>query len=333
MSMTGGLALDPIIVKIIADATKYDQAILKVEQRLMKMADNLVATGTKMSLAITTPLTAFGAVALKQFAAFEEGLTRVKGAANLTQVEFKQMEAAAKSLSRELGMSATKLTGTFGALIRGGMSLDTVIKGGAGKQAAMLAEVGEVGTDVAAETVVKIMSVFKKDGMDAAQSVNILSAAADASVISIGNMIESIAQGSAAAASANIPFKDFAAVMAMVGQKGLLGSDAGTSFKTFVQRLTDPESRMALKALGVDTLDANKNLKDMRTIIDDLNKAFASLPTGEKMEKLSKIFGSDASRIAGMLSDLGAEGFDEMTKGMEEALTVQQKYDQLFGRK
>ncbi len=317
--------LEKLIVRLVADATQYDKVLNHVERETGQTFKRIAALGTRLSVSLTLPLVAAGVKSLKLFAGFEEGIKRVGGAAGLSATEMKVMSKAAMDLSKNLGQSPEKMVGTFGALIRGGFTLQQVLDG-AGESAAKLATVGEVDTDVAAETVVKILNVFKADGLSAAQAVDTLASAADASVISIGDMIQTLSQGGNTAASAGNSFKEFGAMAAMLGQAGIMGSDAGTSIKSFYSRLTDPKPRAKLEALVGSIADVKGNLLPIRDIMEKLNKQFASMPNAQKLGVLTKIFGTDASRAALVFATNGAKGFDEFTKKMEEARTVAEKY-------
>ncbi|RIK84343.1 MAG: phage tail tape measure protein [Planctomycetota bacterium] len=290
-----------------------------------------IANAGMLTGALRTLPPVLGAIkSVKDFATFEQTLVRAGSAAGLTAKQIDQMGDAALGLSKDLGMSATSIAGTFDALLRGGLGIDRVLSD-AGRNAAMLAEIAQTSADQASESIVKILSVFHRENLDAANAVNTLSAAADASVISINDMMLSLAQGASLAAAAGQSYQDTTAAIAMLGNAGLVASDAGTSLKTFFQQLTDVDAAKKLRAIGVNALDAAGNVKPLRDIIAELNRAVKDLPTGARLQALTSVFGSDAARAAEVFASGGVAAFDKIKSSMQGALTVGEKYAQLQG--
>jgi hypothetical protein len=130
-----------------------------------------------------------------------------------------------------------------------------------------------------------------------------------------------IAQAGGVASSVGVSFDDFNATIAAISPLFASGSDAGTSFKTFLQRLI-PQSKEAgalMKELGIITadgtnrfFDASGQLKSMSEIAGILNTAFAGLSEEQKINAASTIFGTDAMRAAFAIADAGSGTIDEL---------------------
>ncbi|PAD72376.1 phage tail tape measure protein, partial [Paenibacillus campinasensis] len=109
--------------------------------------------------------------------------------------------------------------------------------------------------------------------------------------------------------------------------RGLKGSDAGTSLKTMLQTLQPvTEDQIALfEALGLVTADGSNqffdaagNIKSLNEIAGTLRKSMSKLTNQERQHALKLMFGTDAVRAATILYKEGAEGVekfrDEMSK-------------------
>lgn len=78
------------------------------------------------------------------------------------------------------------------------------------------------------------------------------------------------------AAEMGISIEDFNTVLAGTASNFASGSDAGTSFKTLMQRLANPtdEVKAAMQQYGISLFDANGEMRSMSDIAQDLNQVF-----------------------------------------------------------
>ncbi len=109
-------------------------------------------------------------------------------------------------------------------------------------------------------------------------------------------------------------FDDFTGTIAAVASGFQSGSDAGTSLKTFIQSLVpaSDNAAAAMEAIGFSAYDAAGNMKSMEDIAQNLQDGLAGLSEEQKNYTLKTIFGSDASRIAGLMAEQGAKGIKKM---------------------
>lgn len=120
--------------------------------------------------------------------------------------------------------------------------------------------------------------------------------------------------------------EDFNASIAAISPLFQSGSDAGTSYKTFLQRLI-PQSDKAydsMKELGIITkdgsnrfLDAEGNLRSMADISGVLADVTKGLSDEQKISAYTTIFGTDAMRAAAGMAQVGTEEFTKMSKAIE----------------
>lgn len=321
--------IERILVRIVADATSYDRVMDRVVGRMTQTAARLTAAGRRLTMGFTAPLLAMATISVASAGKFEYSAARIQGAANMTTAQITQTKDSVLELARELGMRPTALIDTFEELTKGGADLAQILAG-SGKVSAMLAKVGGVDNSVAAKTMVKILNVFHRDNLTAAQAANTLSAAADASVISIEDMIHSISQGSSMAAQAQQSFTDFATSIGLLGQAGIVSRDAGTSLKTFFMSLFSGERQKYFEKYGLSAKTATGQIKPLRNIIADLDKILAKMSPSMQLRAVSEMFGSDAARSAITLANAGAEGFDKLKAKMVGATTVEEKYNLLL---
>jgi hypothetical protein len=158
-----------------------------------------------------------------------------------------------------------------------------------------------------------------------------MSAAADASATSIQEMAQAFSQASAVAATSNMSIDDLSAALAVLANKGIVGSDAGTSVKTMMQKLKVPtdEAADALARIGLsfDSFrGADDQLLDTAGVIGVLQKALKGVNAQTKDDVLGSVFGADAIRAVTIFTQVGVEGFQGMKDAMRSSLPVGEKY-------
>ncbi|EMZ9829837.1 phage tail tape measure protein, partial [Listeria monocytogenes] len=147
-------------------------------------------------------------------------------------------------------------------LLKAGLSVKDVINGGL-SGALSLATAGELDLASAAEIAATVLNAFKDDNLSVADAANILAGAANASGTGVEEMKMSLQQVSAVASGVGLSFDDTSTMLAVFAQKGLKGSDAGTSLKTMLQRL-HPTTKAAWEqfdALGLSIVDNETAMK------------------------------------------------------------------------
>jgi hypothetical protein len=127
---------------------------------------------------------------------------------------------------------------------------------------------------------------------------------------------------------AGLSFQETVQTMALIAPSFSSAADAGTSMKTFLQRLiptTKDATEMMIK-LGLATKDGKSRFFDakgefigMEKAAKLLHDATKNLSDEQKFLALNTIFGADAIRAAAAIADAGAEGYNEMGQAMKDA--------------
>jgi TP901 family phage tail tape measure protein len=326
----GAVKAGGVFVEIGADPRKFFSTLTKVNKSLGNMGRSLSSGGGRLAAAgigMAAPI----AAAVRQGASFESTLLSIRASTGATVGEIDKIKASAMQMSQALGVGPTEAAQGMLELLKAGMSLDTVL-GGAGKTALEFAKVGDMDVAQAAVVMSDAMKVF---GVSSEVAANTLSSAADASSTSIEGITQAFAQVSAQAALSNQSIGDTSAALAIMANNGVKGSDAGTSLKTMLQRLSAPvdDAANALEQLGLSTQSfrgADGKMKPLVDIIGTLNQAMGGLDQTAKDDIFRRVFGSDAIRAAAILSTSGVDGFNRMRNAMASALPVGEKYRMLM---
>lgn len=209
-------------------------------------------------------------------------------------------------LDPTLKVNATEAADAIQKLASNGLTM-TQIMDGAAKATVLLANSTDADFGTAAAIATDSMALFNIKAEDMMRAVNGITGVTVASKFEIGDYQLALAQSGAVAAASGVEFGDFNTTIAAISNSFASGSDAGTSFKTFLTRLT-PDTEAAtgeMMRLGLMTedgsnqfYDAAGNLKSMSEISGILSNALAGLTEEQKNTTLSTLYGSDASRAA-----------------------------------
>lgn len=278
--------------------------------------------------AITAAISTASAFMISIGAKFQEQIANV-GAVTLTTGQNLEVFADhARSIAREIPLSLTNIAKAGGELVRAGLTVEEAM-GGATKAVSelTLASAGELGLENAARMVAGGLLAFNLQAKDAERVANALTAAAVKSAVTFSDVDRSFRQAASVAALVGFSVEDLSALIGMLGQAFIRGSDAGTSLKQMFISMMKPSKQalVLMKQYGLSLYDANGQVTSARNLLTRLQVAFGeqAIATGKLTENerdfaLATIFGSDAIRAAIVNALKGTETFDEFKASMEE---------------
>lgn len=275
--------------------------------------------------ALVGGLVAFGRGALDVGRQFEAMMLRVQAVSGAGQGDMDRLAEAAKQLGATTAFTAMEAAGAIETLVKNGVGVSEILNGALDASVSLA---GALGGEVApaADLVTDVMQQF---GLQAAQLPEIadrLTGAALNSKFGFDDLRLAIAQAGGVAGASGVEIEDFLTSIAATASSFASGSDAGTSFKTFLQRLI-PEGNKAAEAmsdLGLEFFDAQGNMKGMAEIAGELQDGLAGLSEEARSEALKTIFGTDAIRTAAALAKTGAQGFRDLAASMSEISAQEQ---------
>lgn len=304
-----------------------------ISTMISRVSSTLVSVGSTITRNVTVPvlalgagLIAVGADAIKTGADFEKAMSGVQAILGASNEELERLKNLAMNLGLDpnLIVSASQAAAVMEELAKNGLTTDQILNGAA---RAAIALANATGTDfgTAAQVASTAMQLFNLNGEQMVSIVNNITGVANASRFSVEDFAQAMAMGGGVAAAMGVPIEDFAVVIAGLSTSFSSGSDAGTSFKVFLQRLAPETDKAteAMKELGLITeedgnrfFDAEGNMKSLAEIAGILQEAFKDLSDEQKIQALHTIFGTDAMRAANAMAELGADGFEKLAETM-----------------
>jgi TP901 family phage tail tape measure protein len=262
---------------------------------------------------------------------FESALYKFQAVAgdSLTKagLSFDDVKQKALALGASTQFSAQQALDAMTELMKGGVNVKDVM-GGATDATLALAAAAQLDLANAATIVAKQLGVWGETGVTAANVADLLASAANASTVDVEELALGLANVGGSAKVAGLSFEETVQTMALIAPSFSSASDAGTSMKTFLQRLipTTKDATQMMIELGLATKDGNSKFFDAKGNFIGMEKAAQllydatkGLSEEQKFLALNTIFGSDAIRAAAAIANAGASGYNEMGQAMKDA--------------
>lgn len=321
------MANKSVRVVLSAVTSGYESAMSRASAKTKGLAD----TADKLSqekgwghiekAAMAASAITIGAVGamISTYARFDEAMSQVGAATGATAEELGELRKAAMDAGAEFGQfSSIDAAGAIEELGKAGLSTSEIIGGGL-RGAMALAAADGMSVAAAAELTADALMMFGKSGKDATKVADLLAQGAGAATGSARDLGMALSQVGAVANSMGLSVEDTTTSLALFAANGIKGSDAGTSLKTMLMSLANPSKKAALEMekLGINAFNAEGNFVGMRDLSGQLEEKLSGLTTEQRNASLAIMFGSDAMRVASILTVKGAEGYDAIAKSME----------------
>lgn len=309
-----------------------EKKLAAAQRNLNRMADSFKDVGKRLTTFVTVPVAGAAAAAIKMGGDFEASMNRVAISTQGTAAELKAMNDLALKLGKDTVFGATDAADAMDELAKNGLSARQVLDGAA-TAAVNLASAAGSELSPAAKAISDVMQQFKLGANELPGAVNQITGAVNQSKLDFADFAGAIAQAGGVAGSVGVSFTDFNAAIAATSALFASGSDAGTSFKTFLLALpgNSKPAIEAIKQYGLQFYDAQGKMRSMSEIAEQLRTKLGGLSDEAKTNVLKTIFGTDALRTAIGLMDQGAKGLDTVKAKIAETDAAAQSAQRLKG--
>lgn len=319
-----------VSVRLRAVTSEYTAAMAKAGQSTKAFAKDAVqhVEGTARSLqGVSTEATiaggallGLGVAAVASTARFDKQMSAVQAATKASAATMEQLRASALKAGADTVFSATEAAAGQEALSKAGVSTADILRGGL-RGALDLAAAGGIEVADAADTAATALTVFGLRGSDVEHVADLLAAGAGKAQGGVDDLGMALKQSALVAKQTGLSVEDTTGALAEFASAGLIGSDAGTSFKTMLQRLTPQSAQAAdlMDQLGLNAYDASGQFIGLEAYAGKLRAGLSKLTPEARNAALATLFGSDAVRAAAVLYNDGAEGVKKWRDNVNDA--------------
>lgn len=300
-----------VTVRLRADISSYTRGMRTAARSSSELAG--------IGAAASTALVAGFAMAVAAAAKFDKALSNVRAVSGASAAQMTKLRAAALEAGKSTSFSATEAADAEAELARAGVSVAN-ITGGALKGSLALAASGQIDLSESATIAAQAMNTFGLAGKDVGHIADVLSAGANKSASDVHGLGESLRMGGLLAHQTGLSLEDTVGTLSAFADHALIGSDAGTSLKTMLQRLVpqSQEAKAAMDKLGFSAYDSQGNFVGLSELAGRLQTSFGKLTPEARNSAMATIFGSDAVRAATILYEQGSAGIDKYVKAVDD---------------
>ncbi len=267
---------------------------------------------------------------IKAAAGFEQAMAKVRAISGASMEEMAKLTEQARQLGRDTQFSASETAGAQELLARAGFKSNEIIAAMPGLLNMAAAE----GLDLARASDVAA-STLRGFGLSADQTqrvADVLAKASASTQTDISQLGESMKMVAPVAAALNISLEETTAMLGVMANNGIKGTQSGTALRAALLRLAkEPkqakealealgmeagtleedmlETERALKRMGIQTRDSAGNMRTIPSLMKAMHESMKHMGSADKLAAMGKIFGTEAA--PGMIAVMKAATDDE----------------------
>jgi TP901 family phage tail tape measure protein len=311
------------------------QAISKAVQALKNFAKSVVDTGIAFDESMSNVKAISCSVADDAIPALEDqakemGLAFAEGA-NATETAMNILESKAEQMGRTTKFTANEVADAFWYMAMAGWKTGAMLDGIDGVMNLAAAS----GSDLAetCDIVTDALTAFGESSGEAGRLADIMAAASSNANTNVSMMGETFKYAAPLAGALGYSMEDTALATGLMANAGIKATQAGTSLRGFLTRMSAPtkESAAAMEELGLSLEDGEGNMKSLKIVLEELRSAFGdiNIPADEFTAELAKITTKQNELAAALeAGEISQEKYNkEMTKtGKQEEELMHKAY-------
>ena len=314
--MAAGINLGALVYDLMLKKGTWEQDIDRakmdvrsVEKAFSETGASISKAGSALTMGVTLPILGAAAAIGKVGIDFDSSMSRVKAISQATEAEFDSLRKKALQLGRDTAFSSNQSAQAMENLAAAGFATNEIIASMDG----LLDLAASSGTDlgVAAQITSSILRGFNMAASDSGHIADVLALASSKTNAQVESMGDAMKYVAPIASAMGISLEETAAAIGILSNAGIMGSQAGTTLRASLARLTKPTEQMqtVMNDLGLAFYDADGKMKSIQELVIQLSGSFEGLTEQQQQSAITTLFGQEA--MSGMLA-LIAAGPDQL---------------------
>ena len=281
-------------------------------QKGIKSIGDIAQSGMRATSAIITgaasAIGTMGAAAIKVGSEFEAAMSKVEAISGASGRGLEELTNKAKEMGSKTKFSATESANAFEYMAMAGWKTGDMLSGIEGIMNLAAASGEDLATT--SDIVTDALTAFGMKAGDATRFADVLAQASSNANTNVGMMGETFKYVAPVAGALGYTAEDTAVAIGLMANAGIKSSQAGTSLRSMMSRLTKPtkEVQGAMDALGVSLTNSDGSMKTLNEIMLDLRDGFSGLSKAEMAQVASSLAGQEA--MSGLLAIVNASDDD-----------------------
>lgn len=302
-----------------ADMKTFSDENATFNDKLAATGSIMKNVGSTMTKWVTLPLVGVGTAAMKVGNEFESQMSRVQAISEATGDQLQMLTDQAMDLGASTSFSAKEAALGMEQLASAGFTVEEIYEAMPG----LLDLAASSGADLATASEIAASAV-RGFGLEAANTgyvADVFAEAAARTNAQVEDMGQAMKYIAPVAHAMGLEIDETAAAVGILSDAGIKGSQAGTTLRGALTRLTKPtkDATTVMKQYGMSFYDANGNMLSMEGIIGQLEQGLSGLTQQQRNQALTTLFGQEALSGMLVLLEAGPEKLAELTEGLNGA--------------
>lgn len=272
---------------------------------------------------VSAGLVAAGTMAATTFMDFDRVITGAGAKAGASAAELEKMRAAATQMGADFPVSATEVAQAMDALAASGFNANqTVALMPSILTSAVASGEGLAQTSQVVTSALNIWGMAQENvGQNAARVADVIQQAANASALGLQDFGIALQYAGAPAAALNVNIEELSTALALIKNRGIDASTAGTSLRSLFTRLSNPpkQAAEAIAQLGLQVTDSAGNFIGLENVISQMRSAMQGLNDTQRIALAQAIAGTEGYSALLSMVDTAPEEYRRMTEEINNA--------------
>lgn len=308
-----------LIVKIGANLSNFDRQMKKLTKDVKTVGTKLKNVGAGMTAAITLPVAAIGAAAIKTGMDFEAAMSKVAAISGATGDDFAALEAKAREMGATTQFSASEAAEALTYMAMAGWKTEDMLSGIEGVMALAAASGEDLAT--VSDIVTDALTAFGMSAAESGRFADVLAAASANANTNVSMLGESFKYVAPVAGALGYSVEDTSKALSLMANAGIKGTQAGTALRTMLTNLSSPtaKTKKAMDELGISLTNSDGTMKSLDEVMQDLRTSFAGLDESQQAAYASTIFGREAMSGALAIINASEEDYNKLTEAINSS--------------
>lgn len=286
-----------------------------VGNKMKSVGNKMKDVGKTLMTKVTLPLAGIGTASAKTAMDFEASMSEVKAITGATGEEFKKLENLAKQMGANTSKSATESAQAIKYMGLAGWDTTQIMEGL--EPILRLSEAGNLDLARASDLVTDSMSALGITTKELPKYLDQLAQTSRSSNTNIDALAEAFILVGGSFKNLNTPLDEANALLGVLANRGIKGSEAGNSLNSILINLTSGagQAGKAMQELGLSAFDNEGKFKGVTVVLQELKQKLSGMTEEQKNTYLAMIGGkTQISTLNALLDGLGNEYEDLRSK-------------------
>ncbi|WP_278523220.1 phage tail tape measure protein [Clostridium cochlearium] len=288
-------------------------------KKLKDINPAIEGAGKSLSAKVTAPIVGLATTATYTVSKFDDSMSQVAAISGATGKDFDNLRNKAKELGSTTAHSASAAADGMGILATAGWNANQILEGT--PHLLSLASASGLELAQAGDIITNTLGQFSLKASDAGMVSDVLAKAASSSQTNVEQMAEAMKYAGGSAATMNMDVAQTSAILGTLANQSVKGSAAGTAFTAMFNDLSKAAEGGAIEIgkAAISVYDANGKMKDMGSIMADIESATNGMSDAQRNQALQSIFGVQSMRGVNAILTEGTGKYKELEKNIRDS--------------